>query len=239
MERSKDEIRARYENVMERIARAAERAGRSVEDIKIVGVTKGVDIESIRYGIDLGLKAIGENRVQEAREKHGLLERDAEWHLIGHLQSNKINHAIRIFDLIESVDTLELAREIDVRSRRIGRVMPILVQVNVASDEKKFGISAEELSDMLKGIDKLEGVKVEGLMTIAPYAEDPEDVRWCFAKLRELAQEMKKGGFERVDMRFLSMGMSGDFEVAVEEGANIVRIGSAIFGERIYQAVKK
>lgn len=234
MDRSRDDLKARFENVIERIEKAAGKAGRSFEDIKIIGVTKGVDIESIRFANDLGLKAIGENRVQEARAKYGLLGRDVEWHMIGHLQSNKINHAIRIFDLIQSVDTLELARDIDARSRRIGRVMPILVQVNVASDEKKFGAAADDLYDILIEIDRLEGVKVEGLMTIAPYAEDPRDVRWCFRKLRELSEEMAGIGLKRADMRFLSMGMSGDFEAAIDEGADIVRIGSAIFGERGY-----
>lgn len=225
-------VRANLIRVEERIREAAMRAGREREDIKLVAVTKTVPVEVMLEAIEAGVTAIGENRVQEAYQKYQLIGKRVEWHLIGHLQSNKAKRAVEIFDLIHSVDSLHIAQEIHRHAIKMGKVQDILIEVNVAGEESKFGVSPSELPQLLREVASLDGIKVRGLMTVAPIADDPADVRPYFAQLRRLAEELREEGIERTKMDYLSMGMSGDFEVAVEEGANIVRIGSAIFGKR-------
>jgi pyridoxal phosphate enzyme (YggS family) len=218
------EIADNLERVRERLARAAERAGRRADDVLLIGVSKTVDIERIRAGVAAGLRALGENRVQEARTKIAELGRPAPWHLIGHLQTNKVKDALELFDLIHSVDRLELARELERRAAARGQTANVLLQVNVGEEATKGGVGLDGVGEALDVIGKLAHVRVHGLMTIPPPVERAEDARGWFRQLHESA--------ERHGLRELSMGMSGDFEVAVEEGATMVRVGTAIFGPR-------
>ncbi len=218
------DIRGNLDRVRERIARAAERAGRRPDDVLLIGVSKAVDVERIRQALAAGLPALGENRVQEAREKVAILGRPVPWHLIGHLQTNKVREALDLFDLIHSLDRLDLARELDRRARGRGRPAEALVQVNVGGEASKGGFAPEEVEQALEAISALRSVRVRGLMTIPPAVERAEDARPWF---RALAGLGKRAGLPE-----LSMGMSADFEVAVEEGATMVRVGTAIFGPR-------
>ena len=207
-----------------RIARAAERAGRSPADITIVAVTKGVAVEAIEAAIKAGIRHIGENRVQEARakiERLSTLELQPMWHMVGHLQTNKAKTAVQIFDIIHSINSLRLAEAV---SQRAQAIIPVLLQVNVSGEGTKSGFSVAELSQVAEEIARLSRLEVKGLMTIAPMVADTEEVRPIFQRLRQLRDEL---GLEH-----LSMGMTDDFEVAVEEGATMVRIGRAIFGQR-------
>ncbi|MBA7499553.1 Pyridoxal phosphate homeostasis protein [subsurface metagenome] len=216
--------------INEKIRKAASRANRNSEEIKLVAVTKTATIEQIKEAISAGVKIIGENKVQEAKEKYQILSADIEWHLVGHLQTNKVKYAIEIFDLIHSVDSIKLAKEIDRRSQQFGMITNVLVEVNVSGEETKYGIKPEEVESFLKEVSEFSRIKVRGLMTIAPIAEDQEEVRPYFRKLRELSEEIKSKNLKNVKMDYLSMGMTEDFEVAIEEGANMVRIGRGIFG---------
>ena len=218
------DIPANLARVRERIARAAERAGRRPADVLLIGVSKTVDVARIRAAVAAGVTALGENRVQEAKAKIAELGRPATWHLIGHLQTNKVKDALELFDVIHSLDRLELARELERRAAARGQVVEALLQVNVAAEPSKGGVGPDAVSEALDVVGKLAHVRVRGLMTIPPEVERAEDARPWFRRLRELA--------ERHSLSELSMGMSGDFEVAVEEGATMVRVGTAIFGPR-------
>jgi len=208
------------------IANACLRSGRSPEAVTVVAVTKGFPPEAVREAAAAGLSHFGENRVQEAQGKIPLLAGLAPrptWHMVGHLQTNKVKTALSLFDIIQSVDSLHLAQEISRRAPESVRV-PVLLEVNVAGEAAKYGFSPDELPAAAEQVRSLPGLEVRGLMTVAPMAGDPQDVRPVFRRLRSLA--------ESLDLRDLSMGMSDDFQVAVEEGATIVRVGRAIFGER-------
>jgi pyridoxal phosphate enzyme (YggS family) len=218
------DIRANLERVRERMARAAERAGRHAEDVLLVGVAKTVDVERVRAAIAAGLGAVGENRVQEARDKIAAIGRSVAWHLIGHLQTNKVREALDLFDVIHSVDRIDLARELDRRARAKGRTIDVLVQVNVGGELSKGGWPPEAVETAVEAVSALAGLRLRGLMTIPPAVERAEDARGWFRALRKLA--------ERHGLAELSMGMSADFEVAIEEGATMVRVGTAIFGPR-------
>ncbi|MGB2783762.1 MAG: YggS family pyridoxal phosphate-dependent enzyme, partial [Atribacterota bacterium] len=213
-----------------KIKKAALKADRNPEEIKLVAVTKTATIEQIEEAIKTGVKIIGENKVQEAKEKYQIITADIEWHLVGHLQTNKVKYAVEIFDCIHSVDSIKLAEEIDKRSLQFGKTTNVLVEVNVSGEETKCGIKPEEVEPFLKEISKFSRIRVRGLMTIAPMVEDKEEVRPYFRKLRELSKEIKSKNIKNVRMDYLSMGMSEDFEIAIEEGANMVRIGRGIFG---------
>jgi pyridoxal phosphate enzyme (YggS family) len=219
-----DEIRANVERVRERVARAAERAGRRAEDVLLIGVSKTVDVDRIRQAVAAGIRALGENRVQEAKEKVAILGRLAPWHLIGHLQTNKVKDALALFDVIHSIDRLDLAQECDRRARASGRVVDGLLEVNVAGEASKGGFAPGEVAAALDAVARLDHVRIHGLMAIPPVGEKAEDARRWFRDLRALA--------ERCGLKQLSMGMSADFEVAIEEGATMVRVGTAIFGVR-------
>ena len=218
------DIAANLERVRERVAHAAERAGRTPDDVLLIGVSKVVEVERIRAALAAGLGALGENRVQEAKAKVAELGRPVPWHLIGHLQTNKVKDALPLFDLIQSLDRLELAHELERRAAAQGRVVEALLQVNVASEASKGGFAPDAVSEALDTIGTLSHVRVRGLMAIPPEVERAEESRPWFRRLREMAD--KHGLRER------SMGMSGDFEVAIEEGATMVRVGTAIFGPR-------
>jgi PLP dependent protein len=218
------DVRTNLEHVRERVARAAVRGGRRPEDVLLIGVSKTVDLERIRAALAAGLRALGENRVQEAKTKVAELGRAAAWHLVGHLQTNKVKDALELFDVIHSLDRLELAQELERRAAPRGLAVEALLQVNVAGEASKGGFAPDAVGAALDAIGKLPHVKVTGLMAIPPEVTRPEDARPWFRALRGLA--------ERHGLSRLSMGMSGDFEVAVEEGATMVRVGTAIFGAR-------
>ena len=224
-------IKNNLEIINEKIKKAALKANRSPEEIKLVAVTKTATIEQIKEAINAGVKIIGENKVQEAKEKYQILTADTEWHLVGHLQTNKVKYAIEIFDCIQTVDSIKLAKEIDKRSLQFEKTTNVLVEVNVSGEETKYGIKPEEVEPFLKEISEFSRIRVRGLMTIVPIIEeDKEEVRPYFRKLRELSKEIKSKNIKNLKMDYLSMGMTDDFEVAIEEGANMVRIGRGIFG---------
>jgi pyridoxal phosphate enzyme (YggS family) len=218
--------------VRERIAKAAARVGRDPASITLVAVTKTVPVERIREAIEAGHQVFGENRVQEAQDKVQALGREVHWHLIGHLQRNKVRFVCQLFDLIHSVDSLPLAREIERRAAQHGIVMPILIQVNIGDETTKSGVALPEALPLVREVAALPHVAIRGLMCIPPALEDPEAVRPYFAQLRALAGQIAAARLPNVAMTELSMGMSHDFEVAIQEGATMVRVGSAIFGPR-------
>jgi pyridoxal phosphate enzyme (YggS family) len=218
------DIEANIKEVQKRIAQACERAGRSPGEVTLVAVTKTVAPSAIEAAFQVGIRHFGENRIQEAEAKLGQLQNlnpRPTWHMVGHLQTNKAKTALELFDIIHSVDSIKLA---EVLSRRAERKVPILLEVNIASEESKFGFAEEGLASAIKQISLLPNLEIKGLMTIAPLVEDQEEVRPVFRRLRQLRDSL---GLEH-----LSMGMTDDFEVAIEEGATMVRIGRAIFGPR-------
>lgn len=219
------------------IAEAAQAAGRRPEGIRLVAVTKNRTVEEIQAALAAGITDIGENRVQEALGKYEAIGKAATWHLIGTLQTNKVKQALGFADLIHSLDRLSLARELAKQAERLGIRVPVLVQVNVAGEDTKHGIAPAELFGFLEQVVALGSLDVQGLMTIAPLADDPETVRPVFAALRELSEQVRSRELPGVEMRWLSMGMSGDYLAAIREGANIVRIGTAIFGPRPAKAI--
>lgn len=218
------DVRENLERVRERMARAAERAGRSSDAVLLIGVSKTVDVERIRAAVAAGLPALGENRVQEARAKIAALGRPVPWHLVGHLQTNKAKDAVRLFDVIHSLDRVELAQELDRRAGAAGRTVEALVEVNLGGEPTKHGVAPDAVGPLLEATAGLARLRVRGLMAIPPEVREPEEARLWFRALRKLA--------ERHALAELSMGMSADFEVAIEEGATMVRIGTAIFGPR-------
>ena len=201
------------------------------ELVTLIAVTKNHTVELMQEAIDAGAKNIGENRVQEAAEKFQTLNREVKKHLIGHLQTNKVKQAVKLFDLIQSVDSEHLAAAIDKAAESVGKVQEILIQVNLAKEDSKSGVYEENLQDLISKVDALKNVKLRGLMMIAPNYSDVEECRPLFRQMRKIFDEIK---IQRKDFDFLSMGMTHDFKIAVEEGANLVRIGTAIFGERNY-----
>ena len=218
--------------VHEKIVAAAHRSGRNPSAVSLVVVTKTIDVERIREAVEAGALMLGENRVQEAKEKIEKLGQIADWHLIGHLQVNKAKYAVKLFPLIHSVDSLDLAKEIDKQAAKIGKVQDILVEVNIAGESSKAGVAIDSALELIKGTSALKNVAVKGLMTMPPYSANPEDSRPFFRQLRDLASSIERENIPMVSMQELSMGLSGDFEVAVEEGATMVRVGTAIFGRR-------
>lgn len=221
-----------FKIVMDRIGAAAKRAGRDPSSVRLVTVTKTVDHDRIREAIAAGAAILGENRVQEAKEKIEALGKVASWHLIGHLQTNKSKYAVKLFDLIHSVDNLELAKEIDKQAAKAGKVQNVLIEVSIAGEAAKAGVSIGDMVRLVGEAAGLKHIRVLGVMTMPPLSNDPEDSRPYFRKLRDLADAVRKEGIAGISMNELSMGMSGDFEVAVEEGATLVRVGTAIFGAR-------
>ncbi|NLK87184.1 MAG: YggS family pyridoxal phosphate-dependent enzyme [Clostridiaceae bacterium] len=232
MTESADLIKSNLEAVVHRVNAAAARAGRDPSDIKLIGVTKTIDTARIKAAYDCGISDFGENRVQELCKKADILDINCNWHLIGHLQTNKVKYIIDRVSLIHSLDSHDLAVEINRRAESAGRIADVLVQVNVAGEDSKFGIRPEETLGFIKDVSRMGNIRVKGLMTIAPLAVDPEDVRWVFAGLGKLRIDISRENIDNVDMTCLSMGMSNDFEVAIEEGSNMVRIGTALFGKR-------
>lgn len=228
-------VEENYKRVLDRVNEAAVKAGRSTDDVRLMAVTKTVESPYINRAIELGANLIGENRVQEYLGKKDELHLDGvEKHLIGRLQTNKVKYIVGEVDMIESVDSLKLAQEISKQSVKRGVVTPVLVEVNIGKEESKSGIFIEQLHDLLCEIASLEAVKVKGLMTIPPICDSESEVRKYFETMHQSFIDIKDEKIDNIDMEILSMGMSGDFEAAVSEGSNIVRVGSAIFGARHY-----
>ena len=231
-------LKENLENVLKRIQSTAIHCGRTPESVRLVAVTKTVPAHRIKVAIEAGASIFGENYVQEARDK--ILELSAcpvSWHFIGTLQSNKAKYVVKLFDLIHSVDSVKLAMEIDKQAGKIEKIQDILIQINVAGEAQKSGISPGQALNMLKDISRFKNISVKGLMTMPPYFYEPERVRPFFKQLRELSNRLKKELSDlscttHIRLDELSMGMTGDFEAAIEEGATLVRIGTAIFGER-------
>jgi len=225
-------IKENIEKIKLRVASAAQKSGRDPKDVKIIAVTKTVDTARIMEAIDAGVTDVGENRVQELCNKYDIIGAQCNWHLIGSLQTNKVKYIIDKVALIHSLDRIELAEEIQKRAERISRVVDVLVQVNVAKEETKSGIYLEQAYDFVKEVSKYGNIRIRGLMTIAPFAENPEEVRFVFRELHKLYIDISRENADNINMDYLSMGMSNDFEIAIEEGSNMVRIGTAIFGRR-------
>jgi len=227
---TKARIERNLQSVRARIADAARRSGRDASDIQLVAVTKTVGVAEILSAAELGVETIGENRVHEASAKRDRVGDRVKWHMIGHLQRRKVRDAVSVFDCVHSVDSLALAKEIDKRCAPIGKIMPVLFEVNVAGEQTKFGLSPDETLEVIRQASTLEHIRTEGLMTMAPLVSNAEEVRPCFKRLARLARSIAREGVTNVHMEQLSMGMTNDFEVAIEEGATTVRIGTAIFG---------
>ncbi|HKD84774.1 MAG TPA: YggS family pyridoxal phosphate-dependent enzyme [Terriglobales bacterium] len=222
--------------IHERIARAARQAGRTPEDVALMAVTKTVPAARIAEAYEAGHRLFGENRVQEFADKAGALARlaDAEFHMIGHLQSNKASKAAEIFHAVDSVDSAKLAERLNVAAAKLGKTVDVLLEINIGGEEAKSGVApeSEELERILAGGEQWSSLRIRGLMTVPPFMEDPEGARPYFRRLRELRDQLARRDLAGVKLETLSMGMSHDFEVAIEEGSTCVRIGTAIFGER-------
>ena len=225
-------VRENLERVRDRIEHVCSRVDRSPEEVTLVAVTKTVEPERIQEAVDAGAVVLGENRVQEAEAKIGAVTGDITWHMVGHLQRNKARKAVEMFDIIQSVDSLRLARELDKRVGETGHNVSILVEVNTSGEQTKYGAPPEGALDLVGEISELSNLKLLGLMTIGAFTDDENAIRKCFTTLRGLAEDVRRAGIPKVEMRYLSMGMTSDFEPAIEEGSNMVRIGTAIFGPR-------
>ena len=230
-----------FQNIKEiyrRMSRAAMKADRNPAGVTLIAVTKTVETAAIREAVDAGLRVFGESRIQEAKAKIEELPRvltadgglsTVSWHLIGHLQRNKAKTAVALFDLIHSLDSIDLALEISRQAEKIGKIQEVLIEVKLSAEETKHGISKDDLPDLAAAINRMTNLRLRGLMTVPPFFEDPEEARPCFRELRELKERLEDRGFLLPE---LSMGMSHDFETAIEEGATMVRVGTAIFGTR-------
>ena len=221
------------EQVKKRIRETADACQRPAASIRLVAVSKTMPTDVVRDAIEAGVTDLGENYIQEAKEKiNALVTYPVTWHFIGHLQSNKAKYGVRLFDLIHSVDSFKLAQELDKYAKKNDKIQEILIQVNVAKEASKSGVYVEDTLVLLRRVSRLENIAVKGLMTMPPYFNEPERVRPFFKALRDLREQIKLEAIPNVSMDELSMGMTGDFEAAIEEGATIVRIGTAIFGDR-------
>ena len=216
------------------IKAACERAHRDPSEVTLIAVTKTKPVEMLQEAYDYGSRNFGENKVQEVMEKYDKLPEDIHWHLIGHLQRNKVKYIVDKVCLIHSVDSYRLAEEINIQAKKRGLVVPVLVEVNIADEQSKFGVRPEEALQLVREISTLDGISVRGLMCIAPYVVDSEENRPFFRKIKALSLDIEKENIDNVSMDILSMGMTGDYQVAIEEGATMVRVGTGIFGERNY-----
>jgi pyridoxal phosphate enzyme (YggS family) len=227
-----EQIRERLARVREQIAKAAQRAGRPAEDVTLIAVSKTFDPATVQQAVDAGTRDLGENRVQEAVAKVAMVNGDARWHLIGHLQSNKARQAIGTFDVIHTIDSSQLAERVDRIAGEMGRRPTVLVQVDLAHEPTKSGADESELPAIIEALDSARHVEFRGVMTLPPFFDTPEQARPYFRKLREILEGLNRGRQPERRLTELSMGMSHDFEVAIEEGATMVRVGTAIFGGR-------
>lgn len=222
------DLQVRIDNIKEKIARAATQSGRLPSDILLVAVSKTVDIDVVEAAYKLGIGNFGENRVQELRMKVHHLP-GARWHMIGRLQTNKVKDVVGQVCLIHSLDRWNLAKEINKRGRLLQTKVPVLLQVNIAGEEQKAGVNPDDIEHFLASAGELEQISIQGFMTMAPLVDEPEETRPVFKELYQIWTRLRRRSFPNTDLRYLSMGMSQDYEIAIQEGANIVRIGSAIF----------
>lgn len=227
-------LKDNFETVEKKVAAACVRAGRDRSEVTLIAVSKTKPVEMLQEVYDAGARDLGENKVQEICEKYDKLPADIRWHMIGHLQRNKVKQVIDKAAMIHSVDSYRLAQEISVQAQKKGLTIPILIEVNIANEESKFGISAEDTIQLVEEVAALPNLSIKGLMTIAPYVVDAEENRLYFRQIKQLSVDIKNKNIDNVSMDVLSMGMTGDYEVAIEEGATMVRVGTGIFGARNY-----
>ena len=227
-------LKENLEKVEENILAACDRAGRKRDEVTLIAVSKTKPVEMLQEAYDLGVRINGENKAQELASKYEVLPKDIHWHMIGHMQRNKVKYIIDKVDLIHSVDSLRLAETIENEAAKHNVTVPILIEVNVAQEESKFGLKTEEVLSLVEAVATFPHIHIEGLMTIAPYVEDPEEHRGIFRQLKKLSVDIAAKNINYVYMSVLSMGMTGDYQVAVQEGATMVRVGTGIFGERNY-----
>lgn len=227
-------LKENLEYVESQIREACERSGRAREEVTLIAVSKTKPVSVLKEAYDLGVRVFGENKVQELADKYEALPKDIRWHMIGHLQRNKVKYIIDKVELIHSVDSLRLAETIEKEAARHNITANILIEVNVAKEESKFGLMPEELDEFVFEVAKFPHIQVQGLMTIAPFVDDPEENRGIFQRLRKLSVDIAAKNVDNITMRILSMGMTNDYTVAVEEGAAMVRVGTGIFGARDY-----
>ena len=231
-------IKENLEFVEKRISEACKRAGRDRSEVTLIAVSKTKPVSDIRQAMDCGIRVFGENKVQEIRDKHAEITENLDWHMIGHLQANKVKYLPGIVCMIHSVDNEKLALEIEKQFSKASLVGDVLIEVNMAGEDTKFGIAPDETLEFVKSISGLKHLNIRGLMTIAPYTDDPESNRVYFKGLKDLKDKINAENIDGVHMDTLSMGMTGDYEVAIEEGATFVRVGTGIFGERDYSNIK-
>ena len=227
-------IRDQLHDVEKKIQAACERAGRKREEVTLIAVSKTKPVEALQEAYDLGVRVFGENKVQELTEKYDALPRDIRWHMIGHLQTNKVKYIVEKAELIHSVDSIRLAQAIEKEAAKRERTVDILVEVNVAEEESKFGVRVDEVIPFIETLAQFPHLHVCGLMTIAPFVENPEENRPIFKNLHKLSVDIAHKNIDNVNVNILSMGMTNDYEVAIEEGATMVRVGTGIFGARDY-----
>ena len=220
--------------VQKNIEESCKKVNRDPGEVTLIAVSKTKPVEMLQEAYAAGARVFGENKVQEIVDKYDQMPADVQWHMIGHLQRNKVKYIASDVELIHSVDTYRLAEEINIQAKKINRIVPILIEVNAANEESKFGIAPEETLQLVQEIAKLDNITIKGLMTIAPYTENPEENRPYFKKIKELSVDIAKENIDNVSMDMLSMGMTGDYMVAIEEGATLVRVGTGIFGARNY-----
>ncbi|MEE1313066.1 MAG: YggS family pyridoxal phosphate-dependent enzyme [Lachnospiraceae bacterium] len=228
-------LKENYDIVAKKVENACHRAGRKKEEVTIIAVSKTKPLSDVVELQQYGVMDFGENKVQELCSKYEEIEKPVRWHLIGHLQTNKVKYIVDKVELIHSVDSLKLAKQISKEAVKKEVVVPILIQVNVAQEETKFGLKTDEVIKLVREVAKLQNISIQGLMTIAPFVDDPEDNRVYFRQLKQLFVDIDKKKIDNVTMKILSMGMTNDYEVAIEEGATMVRVGTGIFGARNYQ----
>ncbi len=230
------DISINVSEILKNVENSAKKVNKTLDDITVIAVSKTVSYDKAIEAFDAGIQNLGENKVQELVNKFEQnSDKEINWHFIGHLQKNKVKYIIDKAKLIHSLESMSLAQEIDKRSKQHDIVSQVLVEMNIGEEESKFGLKKDELLPFLKEIENLENIKIVGLMTVAPFEENKEDVRWVFKEMKSLYDKVAGMNFNNVEMKFLSMGMTNDYDVAIEEGANIVRIGTAIFGSRIYK----
>lgn len=227
-------LKENLEQVEANILRACQKSNRAREEVTLIAVSKTKPVEMLQTIYDCGTRDFGENKVQEMCDKMEALPKDIKWHMIGHLQTNKVKYIVGKTELIHSVDSIHLAQEIQKQALKNNCIVPILIEVNIAEEDSKFGIHKEDTIAMVREIAMMDHLKIKGLMTIAPYVDDPEDNRLYFREIKQLSVDIKNQNIDNVSMDVLSMGMTGDYMVAIEEGATLVRVGTGIFGERNY-----
>ena len=229
-------IRENIDDITKKIENTCKKIGRNPKDITVIAVSKTVESKRAKEAVNAGINNLGENRVQELIKKYDeLSDLDVKWHMIGHLQKNKVKYIIDKTVLIHSVESLSLAEEINKRAEKNNFVANVLIELNIGEEESKFGINEENVYDFITSMEQFENIRVLGLMTVAPFCENPEDVRWVFKKMKNIYDKISTMNLRNTEMNYLSMGMTNDYEIAIEEGSNIIRIGTAIFGARKYK----